>query len=348
MNEFTISQLSDASVLAIVDMQDIVKIDPDYQRPGGVWSRAKKQLFIDSLINKYDVPKFYLHALAGAHASEEHKYAIVDGRQRLETIWEFFDGRFPLAEDFKFLANDEVEAGSMNYAQLSEEYPRLLTILHSRTLSVMVITADELDFIEDMFSRLNEAVPLNAAEKRNAFGGPLPQIVRELVSHPFFSERIKVNPSRYRHFDVAAKVLYLECNGEIVDTKKASLDHFVRENRERSRGNFDPLLVTVKDNLDCLAGIFTDKDELLRSSGMAVVYYVLVSWLRRDGLEPSFGRSDLVRFEELRKENRRKFAEEEEGVDFRLIEFDELAQSSNDGAAIRQRYEVLRQYLLDR
>lgn len=346
MSEFTINQLSDASVLALVDIKDNILIDPEYQRPGGVWPLAKKQLFIDSLINRYDIPKFYFHALSGEYADIDHKYAIIDGRQRLEAIWHFFEGRFALSSDFVFLPNEEVRAGNMTYSQLSQDYPRLLTVLHSRTLSVMVVMSDEIDFIEDMFSRLNEAVPLNAAEKRNAFGGPLPPIIRDLAQHQFFKNKSRVPESRYRHYDLATKMLYLEQEDEIVDTKKASLDYFVKNNKNKSREDFESILDTVTTNLDVLCEIFVDNDPLLRSSGMNVVYYVLVSRLRAEMGGADFGRTDLLAFEDKRLENREKFEREaDEAIDFKLIEFDELAQSSNDGAAIKQRYEVLREHL---
>jgi hypothetical protein len=40
-----------------------------------------------------------------------------------------------------------------------------------------------------MFSRLNEAVPLNAAEKRSAIGGPMALAIREISEHSFFNEK---------------------------------------------------------------------------------------------------------------------------------------------------------------
>lgn len=36
---------------------------PEYQRESGVWSKSKQQLFIDTLLNGYDVPKLYFHDL---------------------------------------------------------------------------------------------------------------------------------------------------------------------------------------------------------------------------------------------------------------------------------------------
>lgn len=350
MANFEISAMSDSSVLGLVDMKDAIKIDPDYQRPGGVWSLHKKQLFIDSLINRYDIPKFYFHHLIGVHADKGMRYAIIDGKQRLQAIWDFFDGDFALSRDFVYADDADVIAKNMKYNQLADKFPRLISRLHARTLSVQTVLADDLDFIEDMFSRLNEAVPLAAAEKRNAFGGPLPQMFRDMSQHAFFTNKIKVSPSRYRHHDLAAKLIYLEFKAEFVDTKKASLDHFVKSAR---KDDFD---LTRLDNartfaisaLDALEALFVDGDDLVKSTGMIVVYYMLVSKLLEENVPITFGRAEIVAFEELRRENRKLFAskdEDVEGVDFKLIEFDELAQSSNDGSAIQRRYELLRDHL---
>ena len=79
-----------------------------------------------------------------------------------------------------------------------------------------------------MFSRLNEAGPLNAAEKRNAFGGPLPPLIRRLAKEPFFATKLPFRNSRYRHFDVACKFLYLCKTLGPTDTKKVKLDEFVK------------------------------------------------------------------------------------------------------------------------
>lgn len=347
MTSFQITALQDASVLAIDDMRDEIHIDPDYQRPGSVWNIKKKQLFIDSLLNRYDIPKLYFHQIVGSEESDKHRYAIIDGKQRLETIWGFIDGDFPLAPEFDYLDDSSVKANEMTYQELSKEYPKLITRLNSRTLMIMIVASDELDFVEDMFSRLNEAVPLNAAEKRNAFGGPLPIMTRNLVPHRFFKSRVKILNARYRHHDIAAKFLYLEDNENIVDTKKASLDAFFLDAKKynKTEQEFEVTRDAVRKNMSKMEETFIEKDTLLKSAGMVVVYYVLFSRLRRDRVDLNFGRTSLVEFENQRAQNRELFENDLDGVNRRLIEFDELAQSSNDGSAIRERYEVLREQL---
>ena len=63
----------------------------------------------------------------------------------------------------------------MTYSDLGFKYPLLKARFDATSLSVISVRTEDIELIEDMFSRLNEAVPLNAPEKRNAFGGPLPK-----------------------------------------------------------------------------------------------------------------------------------------------------------------------------
>ena len=56
-------QLPHSTVLSVYVERDAIWVDPEYQRQGEVWSLEKKQLLIDSIINRYDIPKLYFHKL---------------------------------------------------------------------------------------------------------------------------------------------------------------------------------------------------------------------------------------------------------------------------------------------
>jgi hypothetical protein len=200
-----------------------------------------------------------------------------------------------------------------------------------------------------MFTRLNEAVPLNAAEKRNSFGGPLPRLTRELVQHPFFTEFAKVSPTRYRHHDIVAKMLWitfaLPTLKAVPDTKKATLDSFFRSRAGSSDEELLGVRKIVEQSLGAMYDIFGVKDELLRSAAVIPVYFILFEESIRLACLSQITRAKLSQFEEIREENRRAFQLERDNVDFKLIEYDELSQSSNDGASIGARTDLLRQYL---
>lgn len=350
MKNFVISNLQDSSILSLNDMRDTIKIDPEYQREGGIWSLDKRQLFIDSLINKYDVPKFYFHHLAEEHSLEGKNYSIIDGRQRLEAIWDFLDGKFALADNVEYIEDPAVDIRNLTYAELAKHHPRIATRLNGRTLTVIVVSTSDLDFIEDMFTRLNEAAPLNAAEKRNSFGGPLPRATRDLVKMPFFEDRIRIAPTRYRHHDLVAKMLYLEfclqMNGEVGDTKKSTLDAFYKSLADDPDSEVQPIVAQVQDTVTAMAKVFVSKDTLLKSSGTIPVYYVFFSMLGTRGQLNNVDRRKLLSFEQAREANRQLFAMEQEGVNRGFLEYDELSRSSNDAAAIDKRVTMLEDFVL--
>ena len=70
-----------------------IDFDPDYQR-GYVWEQKDKELLLDSIFKNIDIGKFVL-----IHISNEewHKrglsYEILDGKQRLSTLIEFYENK---------------------------------------------------------------------------------------------------------------------------------------------------------------------------------------------------------------------------------------------------------------
>ncbi len=62
-NEFRISDMQPNSIALLHADRDQFELDPDYQRISDVWTKSKKQLLIDSLLNGFDIPKIYLYEL---------------------------------------------------------------------------------------------------------------------------------------------------------------------------------------------------------------------------------------------------------------------------------------------
>ena len=66
-------------------------------------------------------------------------------------------------------------------------------------LSVVLIQKASEEDIEELFSRLNNGEPLNAAEKRNAMGGDMCVLIRDVAKHDFFKKHLSVSNKRYQH-----------------------------------------------------------------------------------------------------------------------------------------------------
>lgn len=348
MTDFRLGGIPSSSVLNLYSMREEIWFDPPYQRFGDIWPLEKRQLLIDSILNGFDIPKLYFHEFFPAKEidGKKYKYAIVDGKQRLQSIFSFIEGRFPIADNFEFIENPEFRPASLTYAELARQYPTLKTRFDGFVLPVVSILTRDTELIEDMFSRLNEAVPLNAAEKRNAFGGPIPPIIRGISQHRFFSEKLPFTNSRYRHFDLIAKFLYIQHRKQLVDTKKVHLDDFVKTQRkDNDAKTCEDLADKVTRILDIMETIFIDHDNLLRSVGTVVLFFYLFHDAMTNGWVGRLSRKDLDDFETMRLQNRKVAEAAHERPDYNLLEFDRLTQSPNDGVALRFRYAVLRKFI---
>lgn len=349
MSRFEIGKLQRSSAWSMFRMRDRIKMDPDYQRQGDVWNADKKRLLIDTMINGFDVPKLYLHKFSTpvVEGDTAYEYAMVDGKQRTEAIFAFIENRFALDNDFKYLQDDAVELGGLTYNELASSHPDIKQDFDSFTLDVVTIDTDDIELIEDLFSRLNEAMPLNAAEKRNARPGPLPRIVRQIARHDFFTQKIPFSNNRYRHYDIAAKMLLMVSRDTVGDTKKAYLDGFFEHHAESADAIVTPFREAVSAVLDEMQQIFTDGDTLLRSVGMISLYFLLFKAAIDRNELGRVARAKFVDFEEQRAANRATAEADITAANYNLLEFDRFTQSPNDGFAMRFRLAVLDQNLFE-
>ncbi|GAB3097189.1 DUF262 domain-containing protein [Lysobacter terrae] len=340
---FSISELRDRTVWQIYRMRERIQLNPDYQRSGNIWAPDNRQLLLDTILNKFDVPKIYFHKFTKplVKGGKAYELAIVDGKQRLETLWSFIDGKIALADDFTLFRDDKVAAGGMTYSELGLEYPDLKADFDGFLLSVILIETDDVEMIEEMFSRLNEAAPLTAPEKRNAYGGPIPVAVRKLAKAKFFEAKLPFENQRYRHYDLAAKFLLAEHEGKVVDTKKVRLDDFVEHFSDESRTRMPAFVKQAQQNIERMASVFSDKDSLLRQVGMVMLYYHVFRIANRHGWTGEITRKKLLDFERRRADNRLLMESGDKRVDLDLIEFDRYAQSPNDGGAIKFRLQII-------
>ena len=337
------SELPQSTILYLYSDRKHIKIDPEYQRMGDIWTTEKRQLLIDSILNGFDIPKIYLHKHSPPKIEDNVpiRYSIIDGRQRLEAIWKFIDGAYPLADDFCFIDDESTPVGALTYNELGKKFPEHKLKFDAYRLSVVGIQTDDddLEIIEDMFSRLNEAVPLNAPEKRNAFGGPLPGVIRSVAGHKFFVKKLPFSNSRYRYYDLAAKFLLLEWRNALVDTKKVYLDRFVKEWSDNQ--GLSKVKNQTQKTLTAMSKVFTERDPLLRSVGSVVLYYFLFRTALQKSWIDQITRSALYAFEQQRVRNREIAQDELGAADYDLLEFDRYIQAPNDAYALRIRFSIL-------
>jgi len=130
-----------------------VDTSPEYQREY-VWTEEDEVALIDSIFNNVDIGKF---VFVSRESSEGPWLEILDGKQRLKAITDFYENRFAYKglyfNDLSNLEKHHFTSYSVSYAELrncSEEMKfRTFILLNTRGVSV---EEDHLDEIKSLYA----------------------------------------------------------------------------------------------------------------------------------------------------------------------------------------------------
>lgn len=151
------------------------------QRREGVWSKAQKSLLIDSLLRGYIVNP--VHTIV-----ENRKQYVIDGVQRLSTLYDFVNDLFSLSKDL-----EKIDIDGKTYEIASKKFSKLDQPVQDELLSSQIQVYEITEYVDkdvrEMFSRLNSGKPLNTIQKMTPImSDELSDTILELVSHPFFKK----------------------------------------------------------------------------------------------------------------------------------------------------------------
>jgi len=208
-------------ILSVCGMKDRIDTSPDFQRPA-VWGKSQKQLLIDSILRGYDIPKFYLRKTS----SKPDKFDVVDGQQRLRTIFEYHNEDFALAKDADPVESEQIKG--MHYGDLPLD---LRMQLDNYPLDVVILSETDEDGVREMFLRLQNGTTLKAQEKRNAMRGKMRNFVRELAGSPFF-HNCGFKNTRFNFDLVAAQMIAIELNGGPCHVRNTNLSKMYESERD--------------------------------------------------------------------------------------------------------------------
>lgn len=158
---------------------DEIELAPDFQRRARIWDIGRKSRLIESLLLRIPLPVFYVAADA------KENWRVVDGLQRLTTIYDFMDSGSP--NQYKLRGLEYLsELENVGYGDL----PRgIIRRIDETELNINIIesgTPDRVMF--NIFKRLNTGgMSLNGQEIRHALNpGPARTFLVELTQLPSF------------------------------------------------------------------------------------------------------------------------------------------------------------------
>lgn len=334
----------------MIDSGDI-DLNPDFQR-NLVWNSYQKSLLIESILLRIPLPMFYFAE------DYEGKLSVVDGLQRISTIKEFMQNKFPL----KHLQYLKESCGDRYYKDLGKN--KGLDSKYFRWFNLTSITANFIDPSSpykvkyDIFRRINTGGrPLNNQEIRNCLTGQvLRDTLKEMVNLPefFTATDFSIKKTRMDDQEIALRFLmfyqWFENSGyNNIDRYNgymdSSLDEFTEFNIKSKKEDLEKYIALFSNamkNAEYLIGrryafrkiltknILPDSYKQLLNKALFVCTSILLANYDHNKII-SLNIADSLKI---------KLAEKIEG-DFKLMSF--LSYGTNGRANLTYTFEVLKE-----
>ena len=195
-------QKADFTVNSVIDKINRGKVNlrPSYQREY-VWTVRTASKLVESLILNIPIPTMFFHE------TQSGKLEVVDGKQRLTSIWSFIQGKFPDGSPFKLTGLEVYE--DLNGKTFTDLHERFQETILDYPLNVHTISrSSQPDFVFEVFERLNMgATQLNEQELRNCiYQGMYTDLLEDLVQNEHL---LKIYKSKTPHLRMRDRELVL-------------------------------------------------------------------------------------------------------------------------------------------
>ncbi|MDM8515912.1 DUF262 domain-containing protein [Desulfobacterales bacterium HSG16] len=154
----------------------LLDLAPPYQRRS-VWNQAYRDYFIDTILMGYPAPAIFLYEEISDNGTA--LYHVVDGLQRLTTIFEFVKGNYPVSDETL-----RVELQGRYFDELPSDIKKNFW---GYTFSVEYLSTTEGSVISNIFDRINRNVSkLTSQELRHAkYSGCFITSAEDMSEHLF-------------------------------------------------------------------------------------------------------------------------------------------------------------------
>ena len=231
-------------------------VDPEWQRQY-VWDKKRASKLIESFLKDIPVPVIYLAK------NEENKYEVIDGLQRLTSVFDFLDNDYPL-RGLELMS----QYNGKFFKDLSETDQNKLQDSTLRTFELAAKTPKDLMFI--IFERLNTGgIRLNDMEIRNClYRGRLNSLIKDLAVNEDFRQCVNQKNLAKRMTDRTLVLRFLAFYERTHRKAKQGLKRFINEFFDTYRNPTDEKLrefeKKFKNAMKASVTVFGDKGFRLR------------------------------------------------------------------------------------
>jgi hypothetical protein len=251
------------SIKGMIDSGDY-KLNPEYQRRKR-WDNGRKSRLIESFIMNVPLPPIFLYEYDYA------KFEVMDGLQRLTSIYDFYSGKFALCE-----LEYWKELEGKKYEELPEEVQKGIDRRYLSSIVLLEETAKTEKEAEELkqivFERLNSGgEKLTPQETRNAlYNGPFNELCLKLSKNDQFrtmwqipvesaSEEELLKSEAYRKMDDVQLVLRFFAYrfiDNLTGTIEDFLDEYLKQANKFPEATITKLGKLFEDTIDVIYTIF--------------------------------------------------------------------------------------------
>ena len=253
-----------ATLIDLIHHQEL-ELEPEFQR-NFVWDKRMASLFIDSLLIGFPTPNLFF----GRNSARED-FIVIDGLQRLKTLYFFITEKFSGSNSFKLVGLHGRSWDNCSFTELS--------LNHQRRLKNSIQNAtiiDDIDFnpdiVHELFFRINTGgIPLTNQEVRNCvFIGEFNRTLHEVNSYPAWRELLGTPEPHTRLADIELVLRIMSLITEHEQYRPPMhtfLSHFQAKHRDSSMYDLAQLFRETTDVITQAVGdnTFTNKGVVKRT-----------------------------------------------------------------------------------
>ena len=213
-------------------------IIPNFQR-GFVWKPAQSSKLIESFLVGLPVPPVFVYT-----DRESERQLVIDGQQRLKSVFYFMEGRFGAdtpfpGKEFRLTGlNPDSRFLGKTFAELGEVSQRRVKNAVLRSLVVQQLIPEDDTSVYHIFERLNTGgTALSNQEIRNCVHrGSFVSFLKELNGDPQWRRILgkEIPDSRERDVEILLRFFALRDLSGYQKPMKDFLSRFMRKNRDAS------------------------------------------------------------------------------------------------------------------
>lgn len=289
-------------------LKDTIDFNSPIQRKSGMWDEKRKSMLIHSILMNsiFSVPAIYFRK--DTIADKKYQYSVIDGIQRITTIFDFIDNKFPLTE-IPPVVLDGVLYDTLSgqfFSDLPQDCQQEIICFK---LQIEVFEPEDGDTeeyvnhtIEEVFSRLNLEIPLPTAQLcKTKAKTDVAILLKQLLNTKFFTESAFFTKSQLKASDdrrclLQAMMLFDRkyiAGFEFKDFSEKSLREYAKSMKDCYTARQSD---TLQSAVEYLTDTFLQQNKQLKKINIPMLMYLADIAVDTGSIKPMYFRQWFERF----------------------------------------------------